>query len=203
MEATSRKSPRSIRRPLVAALVAALVSVGLFGVAAPANAATCPASAVLGTPRAGSATDYVRPYFTGIDAFMSRDFCEGSPWHTGTDWYSQSGPAIFPVRATQDGTVVKIGTDTVYGKYLVIEFSDGNFGEYAHLSSYNSSEDDTVTKGEVVAQSGNTGDVTGTHLHYSMSSNWSFAYPWDRGHVHFFNSHYFLSHHGVTFSGDE
>jgi murein DD-endopeptidase MepM/ murein hydrolase activator NlpD len=39
---------------------------------------------------------------------------------------------------------------------------------YAHLSKFNVKEGDTVTEGQVIAYSGNTGYSSGAHLHLTV-----------------------------------
>lgn len=39
---------------------------------------------------------------------------------------------------------------------------------YAHLSSVKVKENDSITKGDTVALSGNTGASTGPHLHFGI-----------------------------------
>lgn len=55
-----------------------------------------------------------------------------------------------------------------YGNYIVIKHSNGTQTLYAHLSKVSVSVGDTVTAGEVIAKSGNTGRSTGPHLHFEV-----------------------------------
>lgn len=77
-----------------------------------------------------------------------------------------------PVRATHNGTVIKIGYDYAgYGKYVVITSKDGSFSTiYAHLGLISVSSG-TVQAGAVIGLMGNTGQSTGKHLHYGLKSN--------------------------------
>ena len=45
---------------------------------------------------------------------------------------------------------------------------NGYYTRYAHLSSLKVSVGDTVTKGAGIALSGNSGNVTGAHLHFEV-----------------------------------
>ncbi len=55
-----------------------------------------------------------------------------------------------------------------YGNYIVIQHSNGTFTRYAHLSRVSVSTGETVSKGESIGASGNTGHSTGPHLHFQI-----------------------------------
>lgn len=79
------------------------------------------------------------------------------------------GTGIF---AAADGTVL-IARDNGawnggYGNYIVIQHPNGVQTLYAHASKVLVSAGDTVSQGEVIAKVGQTGDATGTHLHFEV-----------------------------------
>ncbi|QSX35490.1 peptidoglycan DD-metalloendopeptidase family protein [Shewanella avicenniae] len=88
--------------------------------------------------------------------------------HNGTDFSTPIGTKI---EATGDG-VVKMVTDHPYaGRYVVIEHDSKYTTRYLHLSKVLVHKGQRVSRGQVIALSGNTGRVTGPHLHYEFHIN--------------------------------
>ncbi len=73
-----------------------------------------------------------------------------------------------PVYSAADGRVVSAGWMSGYGNYIEIDHGNGYYTAYGHLSSFNVSAGDTVSRGEQIAVSGNTGVSTGPHLHFEV-----------------------------------
>lgn len=85
--------------------------------------------------------------------------------HDGIDYRSDVGT---PVRAAADGRVIEItgGWGSGFGNSVLVDHGGGLTTRYAHLSSPTVGVGDTVTQGEQVGRSGNTGFSTGPHLHF-------------------------------------
>jgi len=82
-----------------------------------------------------------------------------------------------PVKATADGTVILAEWTTQTGYVVIIEHSNGLISVYKHNASLTKEQGDLVKSGEVIAISGNTGELTtGPHLHFEL---WSDGYPID------------------------
>jgi murein DD-endopeptidase MepM/ murein hydrolase activator NlpD len=88
------------------------------------------------------------------------------------------------VYATADGVVRFAGrTDGGYGTIVEITHGYGYTTLYAHLSKVLVRSGKTVHRGDVIAQSGRSGLVTGPHLHYEVRYNGVMQNPSD----YFFN----------------
>lgn len=80
-----------------------------------------------------------------------------------------------PVKATADGAVVLAEWTTQTGYVVIIDHSNGLISVYKHNASLTKEQGDLVKSGEVIAISGNTGELTtGPHLHFEL---WSDGYP--------------------------
>lgn len=85
-------------------------------------------------------------------------------YHYGTDFAANTGTEI---SAFSDGTIVAAGDSDSYGKYIIIEHSEGYSTLYAHCSELCMGCGE-VKKGDVIAKVGSTGAATGPHLHFEL-----------------------------------
>ncbi len=97
-----------------------------------------------------------------------------STYHKGHDW---STPVGTPIVASCGGTVAKAGWGSGYGYVVYINHPDGRQTRYAHLSKVLVKAGQTVTQGERIALSGNTGITSGPHLHFEMIINGKHVNP--------------------------
>ena len=86
-------------------------------------------------------------------------------FHYGTDIAAYYGTDI---QAFGDGTVLVAGNSDSYGRYIIIGHADGFSTLYAHCSVLFVESGDSVEKEQVIAQVGDTGVVTGAHLHFEL-----------------------------------
>jgi murein DD-endopeptidase MepM/ murein hydrolase activator NlpD len=86
-----------------------------------------------------------------------------SGMHLGTDF---AVPIGTPIKAPQDGVVSRTGSDNMNGTFVEIN-SGGVIHSLLHLSQSKVTSGQQVKKGQVVGLSGNTGNSTGPHLHWS------------------------------------
>ncbi|MFF8828466.1 peptidoglycan DD-metalloendopeptidase family protein [Streptomyces sp. NPDC015131] len=112
-----------------------------------------------------------------VDAGVTTPYrASGSSWssgyHTGVDFSASSGT---PVKAVGAGTVVSAGWSGSYGNEVVIKHEDGNYSQYAHLSSLAVSSGQTVSGGQQIGLSGSTGNSTGPHLHFEIRTSPSYG----------------------------
>ncbi|MFF4397992.1 M23 family metallopeptidase [Streptomyces sp. NPDC001480] len=97
----------------------------------------------------------------------------GSHWihkHSGQDFAVPIGTNVV---AAHGGTVVKAGgygagDGPAYGNAIVIKHADGQYSQYAHLSRIDVRPGQVVSTGQHIAESGNTGNSTGPHLHFEI-----------------------------------
>jgi murein DD-endopeptidase MepM/ murein hydrolase activator NlpD len=121
----------------------------------------------------------VPPYVITCPYGTPGDWAAG--YHTGDD-YSTHGLLGVPVYATQRGRVVSVSGlwGSAYGNCVV---TVGPLGliqvGYAHLSAVSVRAGDRVTRGQLVGHSGNSGRVTGPHLHYE-ERRWPWRYSNNR-----------------------
>ncbi|RNC88158.1 MAG: M23 family metallopeptidase [Winogradskyella sp.] len=84
-------------------------------------------------------------------------------------------PENTPVKATTDGTVIFSEWTVSTGYVVILEHPNELISIYKHNASITKKQGDLVKAGEVIAMSGNTGDLsTGPHLHFEL---WSKGYP--------------------------
>ena len=82
-----------------------------------------------------------------------------------------------PVKATSDGTVIFSEWTTEAGYVILLDHGNGLISAYKHNASLTKEQGNLVKSGEVIAISGNTGELTtGPHLHFEL---WSNGYPID------------------------
>jgi len=83
-------------------------------------------------------------------------------------------PLNTPVKATADGTVIFAEWTIETGYVVIIEHNEELISVYKHNSAITKSQGDLVKSGEVIAMSGNAGELTtGPHLHFEL---WSKGY---------------------------
>lgn len=85
--------------------------------------------------------------------------------HLGTDFAMPKGT---PIIAPADGTVIRVGSHPVAGRFLEIEHSQGFTTRYLHLERAVVDEGQQIERGEQIALSGNSGRTTAPHLHYEL-----------------------------------
>lgn len=84
-------------------------------------------------------------------------------------------PKDTPIKATADGTVIFAEWTASTGYVIILEHSYGLISVYKHNAALTKGQGDLVKAGEVIATSGNTGELsTGPHLHFEL---WNDGYP--------------------------
>ncbi|PIR73509.1 MAG: hypothetical protein COU40_02100 [Candidatus Moranbacteria bacterium CG10_big_fil_rev_8_21_14_0_10_35_21] len=108
----------------------------------------------------------------GMTSYAKKGAYGGNP-HNGIDFGISSGSNVFAART---GKIIGSGNNGryAYGKWIAIDHGDGLVTLYGHLSKQLVSKGESVKGGEKIALSGNTGNSTGPHVHFSVFSAKSF-----------------------------
>jgi murein DD-endopeptidase MepM/ murein hydrolase activator NlpD len=91
--------------------------------------------------------------------------------HRGRDYGCVIGT---PILAGASGKVVPCTNDGSFGNAVCIDYENGLFGLYAHLSRINVNMGDRVSARMIIGLSGNTGVSTGPHCHQQLCVNTQF-----------------------------
>lgn len=114
-----------------------------------------------------------------IGAFGYRNHPVLRRWkfHSGVDMPGRIGD---PVYATGDGVVEYVERSRArygYGTQILINHGYGYKTRYAHLNKLHVAKGDTIKRGQLIADMGNTGISTSPHLHYEVIYNRSHVNP--------------------------
>jgi len=111
------------------------------------------------------------------EAWISSNFDEvneyrGAKPHQGVDFAAKHGTDI---TASFSGRVLIANSTSLhknYGKVILIRNSQNDMQSlYAHLDSFNVTAGQRIKAGDVIGTVGNTGRVTGPHLHFELIKN--------------------------------
>lgn len=111
---------------------------------------------------------YVYPVWGRISSGFGRRKAPkrgASTYHKGVDFAVPIGTAVM---ASCGGTVTRAGWGSGYGYCVYIQHPDGRSTRYGHLSKVLVKAGQTVSQGQKIALSGNTGVSTGPHLHFEI-----------------------------------
>jgi len=112
---------------------------------------------------------FTRPITTTITSqFGVRRAYNGGPpggYHGGVDFRGEIG---HPVRAAAAGRVVLAEELKVRGNMVIIDHGMGVHTGYCHLSELKVQAGDRVEQGQVIGLVGDTGLVSGSHLHWEI-----------------------------------
>ncbi|MTK21993.1 peptidoglycan DD-metalloendopeptidase family protein [Turicibacter sanguinis] len=88
--------------------------------------------------------------------------------HYAIDISASTGQSVY---AADNGVVVSASYNAAYGNVILINHKNGYYTRYAHLNSMNVKAGDIVEAGQLIGGAGNTGNSTGTHLHFEIRTN--------------------------------
>ena len=85
--------------------------------------------------------------------------------HLGLDIRGKAGEEVLAARS---GRVVFVGTQSGYGRTVVIDHGDGDQTLYAHNSENQVAVGDWVERGDPIARVGSSGNATTPHVHFEV-----------------------------------
>jgi len=85
-------------------------------------------------------------------------------YHSGTDYRAKIGT---PIVASNDGIVVLVKKRFYSGGTVILDHGHGIYTCYYHMSKASVKEGQKIKKDDILGLSGDTGRVTGPHLHFS------------------------------------
>ncbi|MDT8273462.1 MAG: M23 family metallopeptidase, partial [Desulfomonilia bacterium] len=115
-----------------------------------------------------------RGWITSRYGWRASPFTSQREFHKGIDI---AGRKDTPVVAPADGIVTAYYNYGGFGNFLVLNHGFGIVTRYAHLSWADVEVGQMVKRGEKIANIGNTGRSTGTHLHYEVLVNGNHVNP--------------------------
>ena len=97
-------------------------------------------------------------------------------FHRGIDLKGVNGETAI---ASGNGKVTETGFKEDLGNYIKISHKYGFESIYGHLSKISVKKGQEVKKGQTIGKVGQTGKVTGPHLHYTLKKNGEYFDPFD------------------------
>jgi murein DD-endopeptidase MepM/ murein hydrolase activator NlpD len=137
--------------------------------AAPSAAMVTPAAHQPESPKTKTDVTSAMPKFRWpvngrvITAFGPR------PSGAQNDGINVSVPENTPIKAADDGVVAYAGNELkTYGNLVLVRHSNGYVTAYAHASEILVKRDEPVKRGQIIAKTGQTGNVTSPQLHFEI-----------------------------------
>ena len=128
--------------------------------------AICPLSTAPGSFHLNSPFGYRSDPITGVSKF-----------HSGMDFACPPGNTIY---AVGDGVIEDADSEFFgYGNIVIVNHGFGYKSRYAHMSRIDVRPGQKVTRGTVLGETGQSGRVTGPHLHFEILYRDDFVNPYD------------------------
>ncbi|HVU12615.1 MAG TPA: M23 family metallopeptidase [Phototrophicaceae bacterium] len=92
--------------------------------------------------------------------------------HTGWDFQAAMGTPIMAIAA---GKVAFSGPMQIYGNHVIVDHGYGVYSTYSHFSVVHVTQGETIQKGQIIGEVGDTGRTTGPHFHWEVAVNGNFV----------------------------
>ena len=116
-----------------------------------------------------------KPFISPLESKITSDFGKArvyngslKGYHSGTDYRAAVGT---PIKAANDGRVALVKIRFYSGGTVLIDHGEGIYTCYFHLSDFKVKEGEMIKRGDIIGLSGDSGRVTGPHLHFSVRIN--------------------------------
>lgn len=113
-----------------------------------------------------------KPFIKPLDSVITSDYGSArvfnnaiKSYHGGTDFRAAIGTEV---KASNDGKVALVQDRFLSGKSVVIDHGEGLYSVYFHLSEFVVKQGESVKRGQIIAKSGDSGRVSGAHLHFGI-----------------------------------
>jgi murein DD-endopeptidase MepM/ murein hydrolase activator NlpD len=110
----------------------------------------------------------VKGWMTSRFGYRNSPFTGHRELHKGLDIANREGTQVI---APADGVVKYVGRKGLLGKTMDIDHGHGMVTRYGHLKEILKKRGESVARGDIIAEMGNTGRSTGPHLHYEVHLN--------------------------------
>lgn len=130
-----------------------------------------PLPEVVSTEATAISFPYVTPVYgtlTSVFGYREHPIDGEYKFHYGVDIAVPTGTEV---ACFTDGTVSFAGWGDINGNYIKVEHDGGFVTLYAHLDTILVETGERVQTGETIARSGETGEVSGPHLHFQIYHN--------------------------------
>ena len=116
-----------------------------------------------------------KPFILPLDSKITSSFGKArvyngslKGYHSGTDYRAAMGT---PIKAANDARVALVQKRFYSGGTVLLDHGEGIYTCYFHMSAFHVKQGQMVKRGEVLGLSGQSGRVTGPHLHFSARIN--------------------------------
>jgi len=107
----------------------------------------------------------VEANFADARTYLYKDEEIDHAYHLG---YDLSVTKHYPAEAANSGVVAFVGDLGIYGNTVILDHGLGLFSLYSHLSSIDVKTGDSISQGQVLGKTGETGLAVGDHLHFGV-----------------------------------